>query len=113
MNLNKLMIQVEARDDEILARLEREQEQADEAYIQEENAAGRELIFDALLEALDQLPDQIKKEALQEAARGEATMLFADTYERFLEAKTNQALQRATYCARQLNQYSAIKCAQS
>ncbi len=107
MNAHKFMHQVETHYDAMQALLERKQEEADEAYNLAEEAAQRELIFDDLLEELDNLPNQVKEKALKEAAQGKATQLIADAYERFLEKKTGHLLNHATYYAQRINHYNA------
>ncbi len=107
MNLNKFMHQVDAHYDAVQALLERKQEEADEDYDFAEEAMHRELTFDDLLEELDNLPDQIKEEALKEAEQGKATRLLVDTYEIFLEKKTGHLLDRAIFYTRQINHYNA------
>ncbi len=101
MGLNELMREVEASYDRLQAR----SEDADDAYDTAYEEAGRKLTFDRLLEAMVALPDSVKKQALHDAAQARSTDLFAETYERLLQAQTGKALQEATNFARQLALY--------
>lgn len=97
MNLNELMRKAEDCDDRLQAR----SEDADEAYCALADEVEENMAFDDLLEAMVDLPDSVKKQALHDAAQAQPTDLFAETYERLLLAQTGKALQRAIDCAYQ------------
>lgn len=82
-------------------------EAADDAYDTAYEEAERKLTFDCLLEAMVDLPDSVKKQALHDAAQAKSTDLIAETYERLLQAQTGKALQKATACARYLALYES------
>ncbi|BBE09641.1 Uncharacterized protein MCB1EB_1480 [Mycoavidus cysteinexigens] len=91
MNVNELMHKVEAHYDWLQAR----SEAADEAYCSLTDEVEENMTFDDLLEAMVDLPDLVKKQALRDAAQAHPTNLLAETYERLLQAQTSKALQRA------------------
>lgn len=92
MNSIQLMQKFEAHYD----RLQERSEAADEDYCARANEVEENMIFENLLEAMVKLSDSVKKQALRDAAQGRTTLLFADAYERLLQAQTDEALQRAT-----------------
>ncbi|MCX8566801.1 MAG: hypothetical protein ON057_001528 [Glomeribacter sp. 1016415] len=82
-------------------------EAADEAYCALADEFEENMTFDDLLEAMVELPDSVKKQALRDAAQGLTTLLFADTYERLLQAQTDEALRKASEYARYLPLYES------
>ena len=103
MNLYELMRKVEVCDDRLQAR----SEAADETYCARANEAEENMTFDDLLEAMLDLSDSVKKQALHDAAQARSTDLLAETYERLLHAQTGKALQEATNCARHMALYES------
>ncbi|BBE09584.1 Catalase [Mycoavidus cysteinexigens] len=103
MSSNQLMQKFEAHYDWLQAR----SEAADEAYCSLTDEVEENMTFEDLLEAMVKLPDSIKKQALRDAAQGRTTFLFAETYDRLLQAQTDEALQRATEYARYLPVYES------
>ncbi|UUM20851.1 hypothetical protein [Mycoavidus sp. SF9855] len=103
MNLNELMRKAEASYDRLQAR----SEAADEDYCARADEVGENMTFDDLLEAMLDLSDSVKKQALHDAAQAKSTDLIAETYERLLQAQTGKALQKATTCARHLALYES------
>ncbi len=95
--------QIEAYYDVLKARSEATDDAYDAAY----EEAERKLTFDCLLDAMLDLSDSVKKQALHDAAQAHSTHLFAETYERLLQAQTGKALQEATNCARNLAFYES------
>ncbi len=103
MNLNELIRKTEVCDD----RLQASSEAADEIYCALADEAKENMTFDALLEAMVELPDSVKKQALHDAAQARSTDLLAETYACLLQAQTGKALQKATTCARHLVLYKS------
>ncbi|MCX8566860.1 MAG: hypothetical protein ON057_001587 [Glomeribacter sp. 1016415] len=103
MSVSELMHKVEAHYDRLQAR----SEAADEDYCALANAVEEKMILEDLLEAIVDLPDEVKKQALRDAAQGRTTLLLAETYDRLLQAQTDEALQRAAEYARYLPLYES------
>lgn len=105
MNTSLLKKPIQACDEALQAL----QDDLDEACEAAQEKAMRELNFDVLLEALADLPCDVKACALSEASVYKPTHLIADMYAALFAQRTDQTLKQAAEHARQITRWKPLK----